>query len=159
MDEVFTTDASETPVSVASWGFLGDTWPFFRPNFVNMEKHMEERRAEEVRMCKLGLIVLRAHILAVAYCAFAAETCCCAAMPGQTMKSTSSEESHKQKNMLCVQVVGFVPTGWMYEMKRTGFPVRKKSSCQVLLIDVSPHTLHFAALKHGRPSQRSHCSI
>ena len=48
MDEVFTTDESATPVSVASWGFLGDTWPFFRPNFVNMDKHREERRAEEV---------------------------------------------------------------------------------------------------------------
>jgi DNA ligase 1 len=51
VDEVFTTNASETPVSVASWGFLGDTWPFFRPNFVNMDKHREERRAEEVRIC------------------------------------------------------------------------------------------------------------
>lgn len=48
VDEVFTTDESATPVSVASWGFLGDTWPFFRPNFVNMDKHREERRAEEV---------------------------------------------------------------------------------------------------------------
>lgn len=48
VDEVFTTDETQTPVSVASWGFLGDTWPFFRPNFVNMDKHREERRAEEV---------------------------------------------------------------------------------------------------------------
>ena len=48
VDEVFTTDQTATPVSVASWGFLGDTWPFFRPNFVNMDKHREERRAEEV---------------------------------------------------------------------------------------------------------------
>ncbi len=31
----------------------------------------------------------------------------------------------------CAQVVGFVPTGWMYEMKKSDFPVRKKASCQV----------------------------
>lgn len=33
----------------------------------------------------------------------------------------------------CAQVVGFVPTGWMYEMKKSDFPVRKKGSCQVRL--------------------------
>lgn len=51
VDEVFTTDAAETPVHVAGWGFLGDTWPFFRPNFVNMDAHREARRAEEVPRC------------------------------------------------------------------------------------------------------------
>lgn len=50
-DAVFTTDAAATPVHVQGWGYLGDTWPFFRPNFVNMEKHREECRAEEVRAC------------------------------------------------------------------------------------------------------------
>lgn len=30
---LFTSDPSETPVHVTPWGFLGDTWPFFRPNW------------------------------------------------------------------------------------------------------------------------------
>jgi hypothetical protein len=35
------------------------------------------------------------------------------------------------------QVVGFVPTGWMYEMKRSDFPVRKKGSCKVRVCTLS----------------------
>ena len=48
VDEVFTTDPKETPLHVASWGFLGDTWPYFRPNFTNMEAYREEHGADEV---------------------------------------------------------------------------------------------------------------
>lgn len=49
VDEVFTTNPKETPVHVASWGFLGDTWPYFRPNFTNMEAYREEQGVDEVR--------------------------------------------------------------------------------------------------------------
>ena len=49
MDKVFTTDPKATPVHVASWGFLGDTWPYFRPNFVNMEAYREEHDVDEAR--------------------------------------------------------------------------------------------------------------
>ena len=48
VDEVFTLDVKSTPVHVASWGFLGDTWPFFRPNFKNMEQYRTDMGADEV---------------------------------------------------------------------------------------------------------------
>ena len=35
---------------VASWGFLGDTWPYFRPHFQNMEAYREEQGVDEVRL-------------------------------------------------------------------------------------------------------------
>ena len=38
------------------------------------------------------------------------------------------------------QVVGFVPTGWMYEMKRKAFPVREKGSCFIHLVPYSEHS-------------------
>lgn len=42
--------------------------------------------------------------------------------------------------MLIVQVVGFVPTGWMYEMKRKAFPVRDKGPCFIHLVPYSEHS-------------------
>lgn len=48
VDRVFTTNAASTPVRVVEWGFLGETWPFFRPNFVNMEALRAAEGAEEV---------------------------------------------------------------------------------------------------------------
>ncbi|KAL0029207.1 hypothetical protein WJX79_003015 [Trebouxia sp. C0005] len=84
LDEVFTTDLSSTPVHVAKWGFLGESWPFFRPNFVNMEQYKTDMNVDEV--------------------------------------------------------VGFVPTGWMYEMKRKAFPVREKGSCFIHLVPYSEHS-------------------
>lgn len=48
LEEVFTTDMASTPVHVAKWGFLGESWPFFRPNFVNMEQYRTDLNADEV---------------------------------------------------------------------------------------------------------------
>lgn len=31
------TDPESSNVHVVKWGILGETWPYFRPNFVNME--------------------------------------------------------------------------------------------------------------------------
>lgn len=39
-----------------------------------------------------------------------------------------------------VQVVGFVPTGWMYEMKRKAFPVKEKGPCFIHLVPYSEHS-------------------
>ena len=39
-----------------------------------------------------------------------------------------------------LQVVGFVPTGWMYEMKRSTFPTRSKGPCTVHLVPYSEHS-------------------
>ena len=30
--EIYTTDATSTPVRVVGWGVLGETWPYFKPN-------------------------------------------------------------------------------------------------------------------------------
>ncbi len=49
LKEVFTTDLASTPVHVAKWGFLGESWPFFRPNFVNMEQYKTDMNVDEVR--------------------------------------------------------------------------------------------------------------
>ena len=37
--QLFTSDPASTPLHVVDWGFLGETWPYFRPNFVNMETY------------------------------------------------------------------------------------------------------------------------
>ena len=48
LDKIFTTDLASTPVHVAKWGFLGESWPFFRPNFVNMEQYKTDMDVDEV---------------------------------------------------------------------------------------------------------------
>ncbi|CAN6445852.1 unnamed protein product [Victoria cruziana] len=40
----FTVDAPESDVHVVRWNELGETWPYFRPNFVNMKKILDERK-------------------------------------------------------------------------------------------------------------------
>nr|CAB3477970.1 unnamed protein product [Digitaria exilis] len=40
---VFTEDAAVTDVHVIGWNVLGETWPYFRPNFVKMKEIMVER--------------------------------------------------------------------------------------------------------------------
>ncbi|KAI4352147.1 hypothetical protein L6164_006427 [Bauhinia variegata] len=80
----FTGDDSETNIHVVGWNVLGETWPYFRPNFVRMEEIMVER--------------------------------------GYT------------------RVVGFVPTGWTYEVKRNRFSVRSKDSFQIHLVPYSEHS-------------------
>uniref|UniRef100_A0A0E0C6A3 DNA ligase (ATP) n=1 Tax=Oryza meridionalis TaxID=40149 RepID=A0A0E0C6A3_9ORYZ len=42
-DGVFTEDAAATDVHVTGWNILGETWPYFRPNFVKMKEIMVER--------------------------------------------------------------------------------------------------------------------
>ena len=43
-------------------------------------------------------------------------------------------------SIVITQVVGFVPTGWMYEMKRSMFPTRSKGPCTVHLVPYSEHS-------------------
>ncbi|XP_073007258.1 DNA ligase 6 isoform X2 [Typha latifolia] len=40
---VFTEDPSASNIDVISWNLLGETWPYFRPNFVKMREIMMER--------------------------------------------------------------------------------------------------------------------
>lgn len=65
-----------------------------------------------------------------------------------------------------MQVVGFVPTGWTYEMKKAAaaggpyaFPVRSKGPCSVWLIPYSEHS-SFTELREYvgflRPKQVRH---
>lgn len=48
LNSCFTTDPCETPIHVLRWGVLGDTWPYFRPNYTNMEQAIEQTGAQEV---------------------------------------------------------------------------------------------------------------
>ncbi|MEW5298883.1 MAG: hypothetical protein WDW36_001957 [Sanguina aurantia] len=92
--EVFTTDPMETPVHVVGWGFLGETWPYFRPNWLNLEAYRATHGAAEI--------------------------------------------------------VAFCPTGWMYEMKHTAFPVRSKEACSIHLVPYSEHSSYNELLQYVR---------
>ncbi|XP_022158502.1 DNA ligase 6-like isoform X2 [Momordica charantia] len=81
---VFTELESESDVHVVGWNILGDTWPYFRPNFVKMNDIMVEKGYSKV--------------------------------------------------------VGFVPTGWTYEVKRNKFSVRSKDSLEIHLVPYSEHS-------------------
>ncbi|GFR43273.1 hypothetical protein Agub_g4335, partial [Astrephomene gubernaculifera] len=92
--DTFTTDPRVTPVHVVGWGVLGDTWPFFRPNFNNMQRIAEEMGAE--------------------------------------------------------RVVGFCPTGWLYEMRKATFPVRARGSLSVHLVPYSEHSSYLELREYVR---------
>ncbi|XP_011099504.1 DNA ligase 6 isoform X1 [Sesamum indicum] len=81
---VFTEDELESDVHVVGWNVLGETWPYFRPNFVKMKEIMSERGYSKV--------------------------------------------------------VGFVPTGWTYEVKQNKFSVRSKDSFEIHLVPYSEHS-------------------
>ncbi|KAK9829240.1 hypothetical protein WJX72_004715 [[Myrmecia] bisecta] len=46
--QMFTLDQSESRVNVVTMDFMGETWPYFRPNFVNMEQIRTELGVDEV---------------------------------------------------------------------------------------------------------------
>ncbi|GAA0163652.1 DNA ligase [Lithospermum erythrorhizon] len=81
---MFSEDMSECDVHVVGWNVLGETWPYFRPNFVKTREIMEEGKYSKV--------------------------------------------------------VGFVPTGWTYEVKRKTFDVRSKDSIEIHLVPYSEHS-------------------
>ncbi|KAL7190750.1 hypothetical protein ACSBR2_022933 [Camellia fascicularis] len=83
-DEVFTEEESKSDVHVVGWNVLGETWPYFRPNFVKMKEIMDEKGYSKV--------------------------------------------------------VGFVPTGWTYEVKRNKFAVRTKDAFEIHLVPYSEHS-------------------
>lgn len=37
LEQIFTTDPTSTRVHCVTWNWLGETWPYFRPNYANME--------------------------------------------------------------------------------------------------------------------------
>lgn len=51
LSATFTTDPAATPIRVVRWGHLGDSWPYFRPNFTNMEADRTAAGAQEVCVC------------------------------------------------------------------------------------------------------------
>ncbi|CAJ1842765.1 unnamed protein product [Sphenostylis stenocarpa] len=82
----FTENGLESNIQVVGWNVLGETWPYFRPNFVKMKEIMAERGGSYSK------------------------------------------------------VVGFVPTGWTYEVKRSRFAVKSKDSFQIHLVPYSEHS-------------------
>uniref|UniRef100_A0A1J3IAR9 DNA ligase n=1 Tax=Noccaea caerulescens TaxID=107243 RepID=A0A1J3IAR9_NOCCA len=81
---MFTEDENESDVHVVGWNVLGETWPYFRPNFAKMNEIMVEKGYDKV--------------------------------------------------------VGFVPTGWTYEVKRSKFAVKCKDSMEIHLVPYSEHS-------------------
>jgi hypothetical protein len=51
LSSCFTTDVSSTPLRVVPWGTLGDTWPYFRPNFTALEELRVAAGAQQVSVC------------------------------------------------------------------------------------------------------------
>lgn len=45
---MFTQSAEDTPIHVVKWNFLGETWPYFRPNYVDAAAYAAERGASRV---------------------------------------------------------------------------------------------------------------
>ncbi|TKY64827.1 DNA ligase 1 [Spatholobus suberectus] len=82
----FTEDGKESNIHVVGWNVLGETWPYFRPNFVRMKGVMADRGGSYSK------------------------------------------------------VVGFVPTGWTYEVKRSRFAVKSKDSFHIHLVPYSEHS-------------------
>ena len=147
-EKMFTTNPDETAVHVTQWGWLasalthnstllmtvwtcfvifqlptpsmadpqGESWPFFRPNFVNMETARKEMGVDEVYSTPPGPHV---HIAA----------------PGSCCQSTCGHRGMPQ-----AQVIGFCPTGWMYEMKRSKIPVKAKGPSSIHLVPYSEHS-------------------
>ncbi|KAJ8761208.1 hypothetical protein K2173_001264 [Erythroxylum novogranatense] len=87
---LFTENESESNVHVVGWNVLGETWPYFRPNFIKMNEIMMEKGYS--------------------------------------------------------RIVGFVPTGWTYEVKRNKFAVRSKDSLEIHLVPYSEHS-NYAELR------------
>ncbi|KAF8113632.1 hypothetical protein N665_0047s0038 [Sinapis alba] len=81
---MFTEDKNESDVHVVGWNVLGETWPYFRPNFVKMNEIMVEKGYDKV--------------------------------------------------------VGFVPTGWTYEVNKNKFAVKVKGSMEIHLVPYSEHS-------------------
>ena len=48
-EDIFTSNPRETPVHIVVWGFLGEAFPFFKPNFTKMEEYGKDMGADEVR--------------------------------------------------------------------------------------------------------------
>lgn len=49
-----------------------------------------------------------------------------------------SQEALRQE-LGAEEVVGFVPTGWLYEMRKETFAVKRKGACSVHLVPYSEH--------------------
>ena len=47
-EKIFTSNPRETPVHIVVWGFLGEAFPFFKPNFTKMEEYGRDMGADEV---------------------------------------------------------------------------------------------------------------
>ena len=49
-----------------------------------------------------------------------------------------------------LQVIGFCPTGWMYEMKKKTYPVRSKGANSIHLVPYSEHSSYSELLDYVR---------
>lgn len=49
LDRVFTTGPKSTRVHCVAWNWLGETWPYFRPNYANMELYAQTFDPHETR--------------------------------------------------------------------------------------------------------------
>lgn len=54
--QYFTMEVGSSRVVLTKWGGLGDTWPFFRPNWTSMEAMRQERGVDKVAGLRLGMI-------------------------------------------------------------------------------------------------------
>lgn len=103
-EDLFTTDPAASCVHVVPWNFLGETWPYFRPNW-----------------------------------------------------NTAREYALSLNFSTDVQLIGFVPTGWVHGMAKERFPVKSKDPSFVIhLVPYSEHSSYdelLAYVRHLRPTR------
>lgn len=47
LNAILTDDPASTNIHLVPWGGVGETWPFFRPNFAKLKEYRQEHGAEE----------------------------------------------------------------------------------------------------------------
>lgn len=124
LSSTFTTDPTATPIRVVSWGHLGDSWPYFRPNFTNMEADRTAAAAQEVRRtqvtrsvtlvdrvtwtvapvcdCKCGCATGPAQC-ATTWCAFVTGWLCIHDACG-----TMQQQRHRDPFLFCMSVAQYI---------------------------------------------------
>ena len=133
----FTTDCSQSRFHIAGWSELGETWPFYKPNFRNCDVHLaryndgvmhqDELRQQE-EDAKLPPPPPPTSPPAAAASSSSHSSLSCdvnSALEGADGSFPFITAEHRRLAQSCSpsysSIVGFVPTGWVHH-KSSAFP-------------------------------------
>ena len=146
-DDVFTCNDKASSVFAVPWNQIGDTWPYFRPNYANMEIFAQSyaplHSGQEGQKCiiftcrQLCTYDRHLHDYVLPGCAqlahmvhtacYLMRPCMCQSTGGACRQGATS-------------AIGFVPTGWVDSGKCEGFRVVEKEPWKIHLIPYSEHS-------------------